>query len=261
MSGLSVRALLFIPFAAITGCSPGPSTSEVAGGCADAFGAEVCTWVVMEGDVVVEAGADIPLASIEAAPADAPFVWPPATAAAVPFPVETGFTHMTVNWEAMGHPPETFLVPHFDFHFYVIGQDERLAIDCSRLEKPTDIPAGYSVPDENLPPELAEITGVDTLVGVCVPEMGMHALSTVEMQSTEPFDATMIVGYYDLEPIFVEPMIARDFLLQRQSFALDVPSIPGHGGSPSTFRGEYDAENDSYRFSFSGFGAATTTGQ
>jgi hypothetical protein len=90
--------------------------------------------------------------------------------------------------------------------------------------------------------------------------MGMHALSTEAMQNPEPFDGTMIVGYYDLEPIFVEPMIARDLLLERQSFTLDVPAIPGHSGSPSTFGAEYQAESDSYRFSFSGFGGATTGG-
>lgn len=214
----------------------------------------MCTWALLEGDAVVEVGATVSLASVEGAPAEAPFEWPPATAAAIALPESerTGLTHMTVNWEAMGHPPQTFLVPHFDFHFYMISSDERVAIDCTRLEKPTEVPEGYVVPDEQLPPELAAITGVDTLVGVCVPEMGMHALNAEEAASTEPFDGTMIVGYYEQRPIFVEPMISQSFLLERRPFELDMPVVPGHAG-PTAFRAEYDEALDAYRFIFSGF--------
>jgi hypothetical protein len=232
--------------------------SEVAGECEDAYGADICTWATMEGDAVLEVGATIPLASIEGAPGDAPFVWPPHTEAAVNLPEaarkQNGMTHLTFLWEAMGHPPQTFLVPHFDFHFYLIPPDERLAIDCSRLSKPTDLPAGYSMPDEQLPPELAEITGTDTLVGVCVPEMGMHALVTAELESPDPFDGTLVVGYYEERPIFLEPMISRALLLNRRSFDLTVPAVPGlQGQQPTVFRAEYDAEQDAYRFAFSGF--------
>lgn len=230
--------------------------SEVAGDCSPAFGGEVCTWAVMEGDAVVEVGATVPLATVEGAPADAPFVWPPATEAAIALPAaeEAGFTHLTINWEAMGHPPQTFLVPHFDFHFYMISPEERLAIDCSKLDKPTAVPAGYTVPDEHLPPELAEIVGTSTLIGVCVPEMGMHALSEVEMASEEPFDGSMIVGYYEGKPIFLEPMLSREFLLERRSFDLAIPAVPGREGrGPTAFRGDYDEAADAFRFTFTGF--------
>jgi hypothetical protein len=250
------RTLAAASAATLLACAPdAPTVSRIDGECADAFGAEVCTWAVVEGDAVVEVGATVPLASVEGAPADAPFEWPPATAASIALPEaeRTGLTHMTVNWEAMGHPPETFLVPHFDFHFYMISSEERMAIDCTRLEKPTDVPEGYVVPDENLPPELAEITGVETLIGVCVPEMGMHALNAEEMASTEPFTGTMIVGYYDERPIFVEPMIAQSFLTERRTFDVAMPAVPGKAG-PTAFRAEYDEALDAYRFVFSGFG-------
>jgi len=243
---------------ALYGCAAQTSTSEVAGECADAYGAGLCTWATMEGDAVVEVGLTIPLASIEGAPGDAPFVWPPHLEAAVDMPEpalrQNGLSHVTLNWEPMGHPPATYMVPHFDFHFYLISPDARLAIDCSQLSKPTDLPDGYSMPDEQLPPELAEITGVETLVGVCVPEMGMHAVATAEMESPDPFDGTMIVGYYEGEPIFLEPMISRSLLLERRSFDLTVPTVPGlQGEQPTTFRADYDAEQDAYRFTFSEF--------
>jgi hypothetical protein len=213
---------------------------------------------MMEGDAVVEVGATVPLASIEGAPPDAPFTWPPTIGASIRLPEhaveQKSLTHLTMYWEAMGHPPATFLVPHFDFHFYLISAEERLAIDCSTLSKPSEPPAGYSLPDEQLPPELVEITGVETLVGVCVPEMGMHALRTVELETTEPFDGTMIVGYYEETPIFIEPMISQAFLMERQSFDLTVPAIPGlEGGQPTLFQAEYVAGQDAYRFTFSGF--------
>lgn len=242
------------------GCAAGTTTSEVAGECAEAWGADVCTWAVMDGDALVEMGATVPLASIESAPPDAPFVWPPAVEAAVTMPRQVtqlnGATHLTVLWEPVGHPPATFSIPHFDFHFYVISPEERATIDCARLVKPTTVPDGYVVPDMTFPPELVAITKVETLVGLCVPDMGMHALDAVEMESPDPFDGTMIVGYYDERPIFIEPMISQAFLLERRSFDLTVPPVPGlEGSQPTAFRAEYLADQDAYRFAFSGFAA------
>ena len=43
--------------------------------------------------------------------------------------------------------------------------------------------------DEALPPELVALAGVEILIAVCVPEMGMHALRTIEVETDEPFDA------------------------------------------------------------------------
>jgi hypothetical protein len=258
MSRFPTRGVVAGLAVALYGCASQTSTSEVAGECQEAFGADVCTWATMEGDAVVEVGATIPLASIEGAPADAPFTWPPTMGAAVNMPEtsfqQNGVSHLTMLWESMGHPPATFAVPHFDFHFYLISPDERNAIDCSQLSKPSELPEGYGMPDEQLPPDLVEITGVETLIGLCVPEMGMHSLVAVEMESPDPFDGTMVVGYYEGAPIFLEPMISRSFLLERRSFDLTVPAVPGlEGEQPTMFRADYDAEQDAYRFTFSEF--------
>jgi hypothetical protein len=148
----------------------------------------------------------------------------------------------------------TYMVPHFDFHFYLVPPAQRMAIDCSDRSKPSALAAGYSLPDEVLPPDVATMIGVDTLIGVCIPEMGMHSLVTVELESESPFDGTMVIGYYRGEPIFVEPMLSRSMLLARQSFDLTIPDIPGlTGEQPTMFRAEYDAQLDAYRFVFSAF--------
>ena len=84
----------------------------------------------------------------------------------------------------------------------------------------------------------------------------MHALPTAEMESEEPFSGTMVVGYYAAEPIFFEPMIAQDLLLERQSFQLDMPAIAGIPSGvtlPTRFEAVYDAAAEVYEFVFSGF--------
>jgi hypothetical protein len=99
--------------------------------------------------------------------------------------------------------------------------------------------------------------GVDQLIGLCVPEMGMHALDAEEMAKTTTFRGTMVAGYYAGKPIFTEPMVTREMLLEKKSFDLAMPDIAGLGmGSPTAFRAEYDAGTNAYRFTFSGFHAA-----
>ena len=227
-----------------------PSAETIDGECKDMFGADVCTWGVLNGDEVVEFGATIPLASIEGAPVDAPMVFPPPLIAAVRLPAEvreaTGFDHLGINWEVTGHPPQTWQTPHFDFHFYTLTPTEMAAVDCTNLEKPASLPDGYTLPDIDIP-------GVGMLVALCVPGMGMHAARESLLDDTELFDATMIMGYYDQAFMSVEPMIARTTLEAQQSFSLDIPTVPDPGRAtmlPTGFEAVYDAEAKAYRFVF-----------
>lgn len=250
----AVRALALAIL--ISGCSsdaPPPSIAVVDGPCGDVYGASVCTWAEVEGDQVVRVGATIPLAAIQNAPDDAEMVWPPELAALVHLPDvardQMGIHHVKIYWEAHGHPPGPYLTPHFDFHFFTITAEETNAIDCSDLSKPTELPEGYASPDVDIP-------GIGILIGLCVPGMGMHALLEEEMESEVLFEGTLVVGYYADAPIFFEPMITRDLLLQRQTFSLDFPTIVGAGSGvvlPTKFDAVYDAEASAYRFVFSGF--------
>ena len=242
---------------AVVACASDPEVTEVSGGCADAYSAQVCTWATTQGGTVLDVGATVPIASIENAPADDPMVWPPVAVAVVDIPevarAQSGFTHLTMYWEAHGHPPGPYMTPHFDFHFYSIASSERTAIGCEANARPAAIPAAYALPDIPLPPDMAKMMGADTLVGLCVPQMGMHALLASEMESAEPFRGTMVIGYNQGSPIFIEPMLTKAMLMERQSFDLAIPEIPGMAAHPTRFRADYDAATQSYRFVFSEF--------
>lgn len=250
--------------AGLSGCAPREvPIVEVAGDCVTVYGGEICTWARMQGDQVVDLGATVPITSIENAPAEVhSMAWPPEMAGAIALPeavvASTGIRELTVYWEAMGHPPGPYLTPHFDFHFYTIPSAERMAIDCVDVSKPATIPDGYSLPDITLPPDMAKAIGVSELTGLCVPQMGMHALLTSEMESATPFRGTMVVGYTKGQPIFVEPMVTKSLLMEKASFDLAVPIVPGMApAAPRTFRAEYDAQASAYRFTLSGFGTGS----
>ena len=228
-------------------------SQEVAGPCQPAFGSPVCTWARMEGAELEALGATVPMASIEQTPTDPPMAWPPVAEAVIQIPAEaraaTGVDHLTVYWEAHGHPPGPYLTPHFDFHFYVISDSARRAIDCADSAKPTELPSGYALPD-------VEIPGIGMLKGLCVPQMGMHALEAAALKDTTLFSGAMVVGYYAGKPIFFEPMISKAMLLEKKSFSLplSVPTgLPAGIHFPTRFQADYDAALPGYRFVFSEF--------
>ena len=230
----------------------GDGNRTISGSCAPMFGAQVCTWGTANGNQITGFGATVPLAAIEQAPMEGEMVFPPVPTAVIPLPKEvaqaTGFDHLGVNWELHGHPPALFLTPHFDFHFYTIGSDAVDAIDCSDTSKPARLPTAYSLPDIDVP-------GMGTLVGLCVPHMGMHAMPTAELDDTVPFGASMLVGYYGKKVVFLEPMISRVKLEKAQTFPMAIPALSAtHPGVrwPSRFEATYDAQARAYRLTFSG---------
>lgn len=233
------------------------ATETIMGDCGSVHGADICTWGETTGDDVTAFGATIPMDVITNAPEDLPMVWPPLQAAKLNLPdavaAATGFHVLTVFWEPHGHPPGPYLTPHFDFHFYSMTDEARMAIDCVDTSKPSAIPAGYTLPDVNIP-EIGDLSGL------CVPTMGMHSLLASELESTEIFEKTMVVGYWNGESIFIEPMITQASLMGRQNFALEIPEIPGKPAGaryPTQFRADYDSTGNAYRFVFSNFPAAT----
>jgi hypothetical protein len=234
--------------------SSGADIRAIDGDCASLYDGNVCTWATLSGDAVVEFGATVPVQVIESAPLDLEMVFPPVPVAVIPLPAEvakrTGFNHLMINWEPHGHPPALFAVPHFDFHFYTVDPAAVMAMDCSDLSKPAQLPAGYALPDIAIP-------GLGELVGLCVPGMGMHAMLAEDVDRTEPFGASMIMGYYEGNAIFVEPMIARSKLLKAEGFTMRVPRVTTAAASvrwPSRFEAVYDKSTLAYRFTFSGFG-------
>ena len=238
------------------------SVTEAKGACADVHKSQVCTWAKMQGENVLEVGATVPIGSIENAPADTTMVWPPVPVATLDIPdvarQKSGMTNLTMFWEAQGHPTGAFFTPHFDFHFNGISSAEINAIDCKDLTKPTALPAGYALPDFDLPPDASKMMGVKTMIGLCVPKMGMHAVPTVDIERKEPITASMVVGYNLGKPIFVEPMISKATLMKKESFDLPMSAVPGQkGAQPTKFHAEYDAQKQEYRMIFSAFTAGS----
>lgn len=254
LSTLPRRAILVIGVLVFGTCGePAPTLTVVDGTCADAYGADICTWAVLEGERVVELGATVPMASVNGAPAEQEMVWPPPDVANIAMPEvaqeRLGIHYVKINWEAHGHPPGPYLTPHWDFHFYVIPRAEGDAMDCSDLTMPTELPVGYELPD-------VEIPGVGTLTGFCVEKMGMHSLLKAELDGEQPFTGTLVVGYYGGDPIFFEPMITRELLVAEQTFPLEFPEIPAVAPDvtlPTRFEARYDESASEYRFVFSGF--------
>ncbi len=252
----STRIRLLGPMLCIVGlglnaCGEGIQTIE--GDCGSLYDGEVCTWAALSGDQVVEFGATVPIRAIESAPLDLEMVFPPKPVAVIPLPEEvaeaTGFNHLMINWEPHGHPPALFAVPHFDFHFYTVDPVVVAAMDCSDMSKPAQLPESYALPDITIP-------GLGELVGLCVPGMGMHAMPAEEIDQTEPFGASMLVGYYEGDAIFLEPMIARAKLLSAERFTMEIPTATTAADVlwPSRFEAVYDESTRVYRFTFSGLG-------
>lgn len=247
---------------ALCACAKEEALVDVKGSCAEANTAQVCTYAKTKGATLVETGFVIPMSAIENAPKDAAMSWPPKADAVVDFPEaatkQGGVHQLTFYWEADGHPPGPFMTPHFDFHFTTVPASEVAAMDCKDVSKPSALPAGYALPDEPLPPDMAKMTGVPTLVGICVPLMGMHAILTSEIERKDAFDGTMVIGYYKGKVVFIEPMIAKAMLMKQQSFDLPIPEMPGFTAThPTKFHAEWDAANKSYRFSMTGFTPTT----
>jgi len=121
----------------------------------------------------------------------------------------TAFEHIVINWNLHGHPPTgIFTVPHFDFHFYTITNEERLAIPIYPLAM-----AAF----DNLPPVGYMPASYSPDPGG-VPQMGKHWGAGTVAPGT--FTKTMTLGSYNGEVNFIEPMITLDALLSGVAFSL-----------------------------------------
>lgn len=188
---------------------------------------------------------------------------------ALPFPAAnpTPFRWVSLNWNVGGHePPGVYDTPHFDFHFYTIGMQERDAIVPTAPDyasKANNLPAADFVP-----PFTAQLGPPGAKpVEVAVPLMGVHwnDVRSPELQrlfgkpeSYKPFAATFILGSWDGRFHFWEPMITRAHLLAKRAatdpavrdevIELPVPKryqVPGV--YPTAYRITWDAEAEEYR--------------
>ena len=121
------------------------------------------------------------------------------------------YTHILLDWNPQGHEPGFYEVPHFDFHFYIIPEEDRLAIG------PDDFAEFAAEPlPQYVPPAYLHTPGG-------VPQMGAHWVDLLAPEFTGGnFTRTFIWGSYDGEFIFWEPMITRDYLLSHPEVVVPV---------------------------------------
>lgn len=125
------------------------------------------------------------------------------------------FRWVGMNWNAEGHPPEAWSVPHFDFHFYIASRNQlarirvgrcKFFIHCDDLERATTpVPAKYLAADH---------VNVDAAVSM----MGNHLIDARTPELGDPprkFTHTWIFGAYDGHITFYEPMITLEFFMSR----------------------------------------------
>lgn len=122
----------------------------------------------------------------------------------------TPFEHLALKWSE-GHPP-AFFDPHFDLYFYMITNEERMAIpeytpateDAFTLLPPEGfMPANYGTP----PGE-----------GGAYPIIGKHWLP-LNLPDYLPFTTIMVLGSFNGEFIFIEPMATLDYLTNNPNFS------------------------------------------
>ncbi|NUP99821.1 MAG: hypothetical protein HUU35_08195 [Armatimonadetes bacterium] len=235
----------------LTACGDGEDGRVVAGETVTAFGGEVSSWArVNDSDRVTEVGVTLPMATVngsvtrhEGGPAGAVIT--------LDYPSEvtgqTFFNHFELHFNETGHPPAKFQVPHFDLHWYGVPVSEVEAVvpTDTGLPAANRFAAGYTMP-----------TTLEQYQAGIIPQMGFHSLNLADLDSPDPFTATMVLGYYAGGLTFLEPMITVDHLQDEQSFTMTVPRPPVIGRNvlyPSRFVSTFDAAADAWHMAFEDF--------
>jgi hypothetical protein len=160
----------------------------------------------------------------------------------------TAFDHISVDWNAQGHPPAgIYNVSHFDFHFYTITPQERDRITAQ----------GEDVAKSNRQPSAEYMpSGYVMVPDSAIPRMGSHLANPQARElHGQPFTRTFLYGSYDGRVIFYEPMIARSFLESKQNVTeyIKLPArYPKPGYYPTKYSVRYDPKSREYTVSLEG---------
>lgn len=161
----------------------------------------------------------------------------------------TPFQYIILDWAPEGHEPNgIYNLPHFDCHFYMISNEERLAITPLAAMDPEIPLAKY------IPVPFIQLPGR-------VPQMGVHWLDPRSPElAGETFTRTFIYGTYKEKIAFMEPMITLDYIKSKPTNIDPVP-LPGAfqtaGFYPSKYEVKYSAVRKEYLIMFSDFSYKT----
>ncbi|MEO6917349.1 MAG: hypothetical protein ABI151_18450 [Chitinophagaceae bacterium] len=127
----------------------------------------------------------------------------------------TPFKYIIVDYNPDGHEPQAvYGLPHFDFHFYLMSDAERLAIPPYEVDssKFVAFPAPGMMPANYIP-----IPGG-------VPQMGTHWVDVTSPElSGQKFTQTFIYGSYNNSVTFYEPMVTLDYMKTTAEFNRSIP--------------------------------------
>ena len=190
---------------------------------------------------------------------------PSAAMLMLPLPPEakvTGFDHVMVDWNPLGHEPENIYTrPHFDFHFYSATEAEQMAImpnapdfeqRASKVPDAEFAPAGYVA---------AHLLMKAPAPAATVPMMGLHWIDggAAELHG-QTFRSTFIWGSFDGRFIFLEPMITKAHIESAKTAAnnaivtqLKAPAKYDRAGYyPDRYTVRWDAAAKEYQISLDG---------
>ena len=163
-------------------------------------------------------------------------------------PEEAGttlFTHVLFDWNPLGHVPlPIYTWPHFDFHFYMISDRQRMTISDGRVTQETRIDDRY------VPPDYKQS-------GVQVGRMGVHWSDRSAPEWTgERFTETLIYGSSLGKLIFIEPMITKEYLETQPDVVLDIrqpEAVQRSGYYPTAYSIRYDPRQREYTVALEDF--------
>jgi hypothetical protein len=148
----------------------------------------------------------------------------------------SSYNHSELDWNPHGHEPLfAYGVPHFDFHFYMITPQEQSQVVAG--------PDTIAVDPKYIPKDY--MSGV-----MAVPNMGTHWVDSTSGEfHGQPFTITFIYGFYHGNMTFLEPMITKDFLLQKPDVTLPIKqpqAFQRHGYYPRQVHLFYDNGQQQY---------------
>jgi len=167
----------------------------------------------------------------------------------------TPYNHIGIDWMPNGHPPAYFQLPHFDIHFYMLSEEEKMSIPAAR---PTNTNLA-KVDSFGTPPPGVLPTDY-TVPSAAVAQMGRHWLdknADVLPPKNATFTYQFIYGTWNGKVAFMEPMITRSFLLSGTEVhnAIKQPTIFNPTGTyyPTVFNVYKDPDTGKTYVSLSGF--------
>lgn len=150
----------------------------------------------------------------------------------------TPFKFATLDWNPLGHEPEgIFDVPHFDFHFYMISNQERLSITpLAPTEMDPEIPLAKYLP-----------AGYIQLPGR-VPNMGVHWIDpTAPELNGETFEKNFTYGTFKDKLAFMEPMISLEYIKSKPTANADAITLPNAVQVSGYYPSKYEVKFNSVR--------------